>query len=381
MKRSWFLIIFILITLSLFYIFTHIYVVFAGLIVVLGLIVTSIIILFLSQRKLKLALHRGWSAEKYQKGLVYLNIYQQSIFPLLNIKCSLRIYNTLTKTEDVKTLELSISGKETRKIPIALTSEYIGEIIVTIDHVRLYDYFNLFAKMIYPASETSIFVLPTYFKTNLIKAADRYAGQYISYATSNSLSRLDGGEMLGLKEYTEGEDIRHIHWKLSSKFDKPIVKELSDSFEDNILVFYETQTEHVDPVMIHAKVEVFMSFSRSLIDERYPHTVGWFDHTSATYRFVEVRSFEQWLSLQRIFLSIEHKKYNPSTFEYFANVPLESYSHVIYITSNDHIPFDTRDQLVVLKCVDYFEDSNLNGNTFIPFTPWTYEHDLSEVVI
>ncbi len=86
----------------------------------------------------------------------------------------------------------------------------------------------------------------------------------------------DPGETLGIREYRPGDPIRQIHWKLSQKTDKLMLRETGLAVSDEILLLFESApspepTEEDAP----AALEALLSLSASLLEEGLPHTIAW----------------------------------------------------------------------------------------------------------
>jgi hypothetical protein len=101
-------------------------------------------------------------------------------------------------------------------------------------------------------------------------------------------------ETFQLREYVPGDSPRQIHWKLTGKFDKLIVRDPGLPISKNVLVFWERTGESGDPNLIDAQAEVIISLCRSLVDMGIQFTVGWNDtdrNLCITHRIREMDEF------------------------------------------------------------------------------------------
>ena len=101
-------------------------------------------------------------------------------------------------------------------------------------------------------------------------------------------------ETFQLREYVPGDSPRQIHWKLTGKFDKLIVRDPGLPISKNVLVFWERTGESGDPNLIDAQAEVIISLCRSLVDAGIQFTVGWNDtdrNLCITHRIREMDEF------------------------------------------------------------------------------------------
>src|SRR5690625_2772773 len=207
MLRSWILVIFILLSLFFLYVFTDLYFAFLALSIFILLIISSILLLFIHKRTLRLTVRSSWSTYKLDEGTIYLNIQNNNIFPIMKMECTFLFHNRLTNEKSKKELFLTAKAKENIDVPIQFISEQVGEIVVEIIDVQLYDYFNLCAFTIPCESNTSVFVLPTYFNIQF-EEEDAESGLEHKQAFQSDQKNINGTEMIGLKEYTEDENAK-----------------------------------------------------------------------------------------------------------------------------------------------------------------------------
>ena len=116
---------------------------------------------------------------------------------------------------------------------------------------------------------------------------------YADDGTSNRRGE-DRSEVYQLREYRPGDDIRQIHWKLSSKLDRMIVRDPGLPLErsvlllwerrgtpaaqesDALLVFWDKRTGG-NPQQMDALAEVVSSAGMALLQSGVPYTLCWTD--------------------------------------------------------------------------------------------------------
>lgn len=375
----------ILLTLLIIYIFSDMYFAYFVLLIMVITVIVATLIPLISKNKLRLHIRSLWSTYKSQEGKVFLRICHSGIFPITKLQCTLLFTNTLTNDTTKEEIVVAVNGKDTVELPIHFMSNQVGRIVVEIKDVRLYDYFQLFSVPVSAHSTTSIFVLPTSLTTRFVEQpVNRELGEHFAHHHHHDLKGIDGIEVIGLKEYAAGENVKKIHWKLTSKVDRPIIKELSDSQENkpSIFIFYENVSgKHAQE--ISARIEAFLSLSKSFIENHYPHTIGWFDEKNEQMILKEIHSNEQLTSLQRVILSMTHCQSVPKLLKERLVFQMNRYSRIFYIASADGNVVQTKlneNHLTVLTCVTKKQKSRSN-NQRIYFTPETLEKDLSQLVI
>jgi hypothetical protein len=98
-----------------------------------------------------------------------------------------------------------------------------------------------------------------------------------SEAYSQERPGADLTETFQIREYTPGDSPKQIHWKLSGKLDRLIVRDPGLPISKNVLVFWERTGENQDPAIIDTQAEVVISLCRSLVDNGIQFVVGWND--------------------------------------------------------------------------------------------------------
>ena len=119
----------------------------------------------------------------------------------------------------------------------------------------------------------------------------------------------DPAEILDIREYQRGDNVKMIHWKLSHKLGMKVVKELDmPSNQDTLLIF--ALQGNVTDAAIHRLVEYSMSFSRNLLKMDIHHDVVLLDskgvlirnytvESEDTFSWLEKRVLEGQISLEK----------------------------------------------------------------------------------
>ena len=86
------------------------------------------------------------------------------------------------------------------------------------------------------------------------------------------------GDMIGIREYVPGDPVRNIHWKLSEKTDKVLIKELGTPITDQIIVILGAAAERShDPEALEVIASVFASLIETLRVDSTSLTIAWTD--------------------------------------------------------------------------------------------------------
>ena len=107
-----------------------------------------------------------------------------------------------------------------------------------------------------------------------------------------ALNRDDSEPDIRVREYRPGDPVRWIHWKLSAKTDRLLVREGVPSGGSGLLLMLETALGGSAPDDMDAAASGLLSLSRELAVNACPHGVCWYDHGRRTLERMEVDAVE-----------------------------------------------------------------------------------------
>lgn len=161
-------------------------------------------------------------------------------------------------------------GKKTLKF--RLTSPYCGQVKISVKNPRLEDLFGIFSLSAQGGAEGELTVLPVLFEPEIrAGASDSASPDSDQYSTAKP--GFDPGETFALREYIPGDNLKAIHWKLSSKLDKLMVREFGLPVVQDYLLLLETAGG--TPAQRDAATEVFASIARTLTEQGCAPKTAW----------------------------------------------------------------------------------------------------------
>ena len=105
----------------------------------------------------------------------------------------------------------------------------------------------------------------------------------------------DPSEIFDIHEYINGDKINRIHWKLTAKQDKTMVKDYSLPISNSIVMMVDLNidTDKNDYMLIYDTIiETVASISNYLIENETPHKVVWFDKNKNENEIISVKDEE-----------------------------------------------------------------------------------------
>lgn len=216
----------------------------------------------------KAALPASCDKAKETGGTVKIHNAQHAVYRCL--KAELCIKNTLTGEEQTQTVKTVLYPKSTAEVEVFCQMRYCGEVCIALKNVRLYDFFGLTYKSVKIGTFHKAVVLPDLLTLSLTARSDFDGSDSQSYRDDRFGS--DISEIFALREYTNGDSIRHIQWKLSEKHRKLIVKLGSEPNDSNLCLCMLT-SGCKEPSVLSSMAELLCSVSLSLCEKNIPHDI------------------------------------------------------------------------------------------------------------
>lgn len=244
------------------------------------------------KKQLKTCVEAAVSLRKGDDGTVSVTVQNPTIFPALRIRCDVVVQNQLNREKHSEKILTYALSKKKQKNTLRLGSEYCGRIRIAVSKVTLYDCFGLIGIRYDCKAVAHMTVQPDTFETAVILVPNPSSSDD-SELYSQDRPGMDLTETYQIREYVPGDSIRQIHWKLSNKFDKLIVRDPGLPITRNVLVFWERTGESGDPDSIDAQAEVIISLCRSLMDSGIQFNLGWNDTDRNFCILHEIRDMDE----------------------------------------------------------------------------------------
>ena len=179
--------------------------------------------------------------DKPARAAITLSVENKShLLPVTKGIAKVRYENPFSGDKGKMKIRFSVDTgkKRDRRIPVVMDN--CGNVSITVEKVRIYDYLNIFAWTIGKHFETQdVLVLPPTKEMYLGK--DKWYNE--TSADSDRFSTYkkgdDPSEIFDIREYADGDKIQRIHWKLSSKTGDLMVKEGSLPLMKEIHIFID----------------------------------------------------------------------------------------------------------------------------------------------
>lgn len=237
-------------------------------------------------KKIKVGfLQRQSSASRTAKLPIKLKVRNDSMLPCPNLLIEINYTNKLDGKKNVVKINTPVYPHETQILTLSVSGIHCGTVDFNIKRCRISDMLKLFTmKVRSKATEfadkcCTITILPDYIP--LENEIANYADMGLeSEEYSKTQKGDDPSEIFDIRDYVEGDKLNRIHWKLSAKQDKTMVKDYSLPIANSIVLMIDlskTDNKTDELAVFDSVVEAAASVSRYLLENDVPHRAVFYD--------------------------------------------------------------------------------------------------------
>ena len=250
----------------------------------------SIGLLALSGKNLSVSMEE--SDEVSEKPLIKLTIDNPGIMPVANAELEVICENLRTGETDSTMIQTSPGPKSRKEVDFEVLSGHAGRYRIRVADAIIRDPLMLAKKSARCEDSRYMTVMPEIFETHLSYASD--AAFLESDRSADSRRGADPGDVRGIREYVPGDPVRNIHWKLSEKTDKMLVKELGNPITDQILIILGPAGERSsDPEALEVIASVYASLLHTFQIDSTSLTAAWTDALTGQAVFRKISDEEE----------------------------------------------------------------------------------------
>ena len=271
-----------------------------------------------------------------QENHLNLKLKNNSPFPIGSVQAKVIVNNRLYQQKEEKILILQPTEKHSMSFLLQASPQECGSIRISVPEIYCCDLFGLFRFCKKVDLELETLSYPPKFQSNLQlhrRPQTKNTGEiYDQYRKGYDVS-----EMFGLRDYAEGDTPGSIHWKLSGKLDKLVVREFAYPSSYSTLILYDMM-KNADGVDISnrrndAVVAFTDALSLRLLEWNYEHHAA--RVVNGDYQDVPVysRATHDNMVMNLLCRAIPEKVHTVDTLYYFLRGNLAGrYTKMIYIT-------------------------------------------------
>lgn len=235
---------------------------------VLALPVASLALALFTRKKVRLELKAPAVAQKGRPLELELRRVCGARLPLGRIRVRVHVENAVTGERIQRTAALNDQARWT------IASRRCGCLRVTAQRARLYDLLGLLWVPISVGKPLRVVVMPDTFPVEIPRELSP-APMHDCEDYAPDRRGQDRSETFQIRPYVPGDGLTQIHWKLSSKLDKLMVREPSLPVDQSLMVFVDRSWGDISPDRADAIMEAAVSVCQALSEDAVSFRLVW----------------------------------------------------------------------------------------------------------
>lgn len=237
----------------------------------------------------------SYETEKNQDKQLIINIENEGILPLLNVRINIEAQNIITRRKDASNLVADIMPKKEKNLHIVIRDNLCGAIRIKIDEVIAGDVLGIVKIKKKLNICEYLYIFPNVEK---LAISDKEINKYDmeSYKYSPIQKGNDTSETFGISNYQPGDSIKAIHWKLSSKMDNIVIRELGLPIDNKLMILVDKSDVDGESLRSDA-TGVAASLAYTMILKGVSHHIGWDDENKKEFVTFIIRGQEDFWSM------------------------------------------------------------------------------------
>ena len=236
----------------------------------------GIVLALLARRRVTVTLDAPQTGVAHHACPLTVRVENASALPLPCVRVWLRTENLLTGQTAAAALALSAPPKRSGESAVTLDDPLCGVYRLSVEKTRVCDLLGLVGFSAPPAERREFPVEPDLMelrlnlplRTGVSDDSDSYSQERPGY---------DFADTFQLRDYVPGDSAKQIHWKLSSKLDRLVVRDPGLPLERSVLLLWERRAESEAPQQASAMAEMVISLARELLRQDVRCCVAWND--------------------------------------------------------------------------------------------------------
>lgn len=215
-----------------------------------------------------------------------LKITVQNPIPLPITGCNigLNISNFYYPNDIFHYINFSIPAFQSEEILIPISFKMCGCYTAELKSIYINDYLNFKKEPVKANAAYQFNVFPINEETQISATVNELSNEeYLNSQKNNSGTQIDG-----VRDYIQGDLLKNIHWKLSTKTQDLMVKEFYDSVEDSIIILLELYKPALNNILT-----VGFSVAENLIKQGHKIHLCWANSGDEQLKKLVISSKEQ----------------------------------------------------------------------------------------
>lgn len=218
--------------------------------------------------QVRFRLHSGIKEGEQLKGI--LSIESTGImFAAQWLLLDMEIHNKMFDVSECHHLEVEISNRQ-KEIPFVVPAEWCGETEINCTSVCIRDVLQLSEKKIRSFALINAVVFPRNVNVQ-VEMSTSTIGAPLDEGMMQNRKGNDPSEIFDIKDYTPGDDLRFVHWKLSGKADHLIMRQPSEPTHYHAIILMDLGMEQDGQSVTRTELNGAAAVGAALCQEIYTY--------------------------------------------------------------------------------------------------------------
>lgn len=255
-----------------------------------------------------------------------------SVWTAALVAANASIVNPLTGTNVERKVSFLAVGRGERRQALTLSDAEVGKLYISLTDLRVQDLFRLVSFRVADNQQLETLVFPKEVPVSL-ELAEPLETQGESLRFSEHEPGRDVTEVYDIRDYVPGDDIRAVHWNLSARQDRTILRQFSKPLNYSVMLLGELAP--AAPAALEACATYLAAVSRALLGNGIVHTMAWYDRGTDDYvNFNITGEDELQLAVLRLISSCVGETEDASLRRYMASAEANRNTTLIDLTTS-----------------------------------------------
>lgn len=259
---------------------------------------------FIVRRNIAAQVSTGLSCQKGERLSVTLTVKNDGLISCAGVRAVLRCRNHLTGETEEQLIQIAAAGRSVRQAQCGFLPQHCGKLTVEAVQMQVLDSFGLIGFRMPSPPAAAALVMPEIYPVDIgfsaRKSPDADSDEYSMYHAGE-----DPSETFALREYVPGDSVRRIHWKLTEKTDRLMVRQLGLPEDDSLLLVLDSGASNPVPDACEALGEAAVSVSAALCGEGVPHRIAYWKPEAGAFAYSNVSDMDELTQTLPELLSVE----------------------------------------------------------------------------